>query len=91
MFQRENNQQVTYTYNAEAVTTSLQVAEVFGKAHKSVIRKIEQIKEENDSAQNCSQCFRQSFYTDASGKRNPMYYINRDGFSLYGIMLISGT
>lgn len=66
--------------NDEAVTTSLRIADVFGKAHRSVLRKIEQIISENDSAQNCAQCFKRSSYKDESGKRNPMYYINRDGF-----------
>ena len=64
--------------NDEAVTTSLQIAEVFGKQHKHVIRKIEEIK--NDSAQNWAQCFNPSKYKDESGKTNKMYYINRDGF-----------
>jgi len=64
--------------NDEAVTTSLQVAEVFGKRHTHVLDKIQQILK--DSAENSAQCFKQSVYKDASGKTNTMYYINRDGF-----------
>lgn len=64
--------------NDEAVTTSLRIAEVFGKQHKHVLDKIGQIL--NDSAENSAQCFKPSKYKDASGKMNPMYYINRDGF-----------
>ena len=65
--------------NDEAVTTSLKVAEAFGKRHAHVLEKIEQIK--NDSAENWAQCFKPSKYKDASGKSNLMYYINRDGFA----------
>lgn len=64
--------------NDEVVTTSLQVAEVFGKRHTHVLEKIQQILK--DSAENSAQCFRQSVYKDASGKTNIMYYINRKGF-----------
>lgn len=65
--------------NDKAVTTSLMVAEVFGKQHSKVLRSIETFTE----AQNgLSEMFHKSEYKDASGKINPMYYINRDGFSL---------
>lgn len=64
----------------EAVCTSLQVAEKFGKRHTHVVRKIELIMLEN-STQNWAECFRESKYKDASGKENKMYYINRDGFT----------
>lgn len=64
--------------NDEATTTSLIVAEVFGKRHTHVLEKIQQIL--NDSAEKSARCFSKSFYKDASGKSNPMYYMNRDGF-----------
>lgn len=64
--------------NDEAVTTSLRIAEVFGKRHDNVLRNIEKIK--NDCPQNWGECFKPSKYKDASGKSNAMYYINRDGF-----------
>lgn len=64
--------------NDEVVTTSLRVAEVFGKRHTHVLDKIQQILK--DSAENSAQCFKQSVYKDASGKTNIMYYINRKGF-----------
>ena len=62
--------------NDEAVTTSLQIAEVFGKQHYHVLEKIEQIK--NDCPKNGGECFKASKYKDASGKSNTMYYITRD-------------
>lgn len=63
----------------EAVCTSLQVAEKFHKKHKSVIRNIE-----NLAAQNCAakSFYHLSSYTDIRGKRQKLYYMNRDGFSL---------
>lgn len=66
--------------NDEAVTTSLLVAEVFKKRHADVIRKIENILESNSSTQKCAQSFMPGKYKDISGKTNPMYYMNRDGF-----------
>ena len=78
--------------NEKAMTTSLKVAEMFGKKHKNVMRAIENImgglpeNEPSCSAEaklkNEPSYFSKGFYTDSSGKRNKMYYMNRDGFSL---------
>lgn len=65
----------------QAVTTSLQVAEVFGKNHRDVL---ETIQNKINSAENSAQydsMFAQGEYKDKSGKRNKMYYMNRDGFT----------
>lgn len=43
----------------EAVCSSLQVAEKFGKRHADVIRSINNLLE-NDSTQNCVRCFNKS-------------------------------
>lgn len=67
--------------NDEAVCSSLDVAEKFGKRHKHVMRAIEQIKEDS-SAQKWAQSFHETTYKDASGKSNKMYLMNRDGFSI---------
>lgn len=67
--------------NKQAVTTSLQVAETFGKQHNHVI---EAIEEKIHSAENSAQLkgmFVAGVYKDRSGKTNKMYYMNRDGFS----------
>lgn len=64
----------------EAVCSSLQVAEKFGKRHADVIRAINNLLE-NDSTQNCVRCFNKSSYTDAKGGKRPMYVMNRDGFT----------
>ena len=67
------------------ITTSLKVAEIFNKSHKDVLRKIDLLLEDlrpyYSSAQNCAE-FIESEYYDSSGKRNLMYKMNRDGFSL---------
>lgn len=65
----------------QAVTTSLQVAEVFNKQHKHVI---EAINNKISSAENSAQyklMFVEGTYRDSSGKTNKMYYMNRDGFT----------
>lgn len=63
----------------KAVTTSLKVAESFGKEHRTVIRNIK-----NLTAQNCAvkKIFVKSTYINSRGQEWPMYYMNRDGFSL---------
>lgn len=65
--------------NDEAVTTSLAVAEIFGKQHAKVIRSIEKLTKAKNGL---SEMFHKSVYKDSSGKNNPMYFMNRDGFSL---------
>lgn len=77
----------------QPATTSLLVAETFGKNHKEVIRDIENLLVK---AQNCaltenqqvSEMFFKTEYetplnngTDAV-KKNPMYFMNKDGFTL---------
>ena len=64
--------------NNTVVTTSLIVAEYFGKRHKDVLRAI--------NALECSVKFnRRNFtpveYKDAKGELRPMYYLTRDGFT----------
>lgn len=66
--------------NDEVVTTSLQVADVFGKRHTHVLEKIGQLL--NEPKNGLVEMFKKSSYLDAKGEVRPMYYINRDGFSL---------
>lgn len=65
--------------DGKAVTTSLKIAEVFGKAHRNVLRVIESLE--------CSKDFRAlnfelAEYNDEQGKPRPMYIVTRDGFTL---------
>lgn len=65
--------------DGQAVTTSLEVAKIFEKRHDRVIRVIE--SKLTDPNFGVSEMFHESTYTDASGKQNKMYYMNRDGFT----------
>lgn len=61
------------------VVTSLDVAETFGKEHARVLRDIRELV--------CSEEFRngnfaESYYVNAQNKKQPMYYITRDGFTI---------
>lgn len=67
--------------NEHAVTTSLRVAEVFGKQHKNVMRDIKSL--------DCSEEFRKLNFElmqksikigNGAERKSPMYYITRDGF-----------
>jgi len=63
-----------------ASTTSMKVAEYFGKRHSDVIRAIETLLQDADifSRRN----FTSAEYTDGQGKPRPMYEMDRDGFTL---------
>ncbi|MEL5724919.1 phage regulatory protein [Lactiplantibacillus pentosus] len=63
----------------QAVTSSLQVAKTFEKNHRDVLRAIDNL--EIGSAKLRSQMFAEGTYTNR-GKEYPMYYMNRDGFTL---------
>lgn len=80
-------QQVVYkTEKGTPVTNSVKVAEVFGKMHKNVLKSIRNIL---GSAQNLAHktWFHQVTYIDAQGKTQPMFLMNRDGFSLLAMSL----
>ena len=63
------------------VCTSLDVAETFGKLHKDVLESIRSLKDDLSIAE-FSALFYESEYRTSNGKINPMYYMNRDGFTL---------
>jgi Rha family phage regulatory protein len=69
---------VVTSQSGKDVTTSLIVADVFGKVHSHVLRDIKNLA--------CSQEFRDanfghSTYKSLQGKQMPMYEITKDGFS----------
>ena len=74
------NELVTLMRN-DAVVSSLQIAEHFGKQHKVVLRAIENAISTGHNFGLSESPFRKSHYKDESGKKNPMYYLTRDGFS----------
>ncbi|MFD1471564.1 phage antirepressor KilAC domain-containing protein [Companilactobacillus mishanensis] len=63
----------------QVVTSSLQVAETFDKEHSKVMRAIEGIAKNGDTHQ---MFLKSSHINDQNGQSYPMYYMNRDGFTL---------
>ena len=63
----------------QAVTTSLQVAQNFEKNHADVMRSIRNLTQQNCRVKNM---FVEDVYVNKRGQEQPMFYINRDGFSL---------
>ncbi|CAC9802747.1 hypothetical protein IE163AEPC_01958 [Enterococcus faecalis] len=67
--------------NQQAVTSSLQVAETFGKEHKVVLKAIDELKE--GVAQNYADLFYEDTYIHPQNKQSYRQVImNRDGFTL---------
>lgn len=64
--------------NGRAVTTSVAIAEFFGKRHERVLDKIRNL---DCSAKFTEHNFVSSEYTDSTGRKLPMYQITRDGFA----------
>lgn len=62
-----------------AVTNSLLVAEKFGKEHRNVLQSIEKLTAENSAVLTM---FYKTTYLNTQNKEQPMYIMNRDGFSL---------
>ncbi|MFI0621342.1 Rha family transcriptional regulator [Escherichia coli] len=63
--------------NGRAVTTSIAIAEFFGKRHERVLDKIRNL---DCSAKFTEHNFVLSEYTDSTGRKLPMYQITKNGF-----------
>ncbi|HHX1453060.1 TPA: Rha family transcriptional regulator [Salmonella enterica] len=63
--------------NGRAVTTSVAVAEYFGKRHDNVIQKIKLL---DCSSEFNALNFKDATYTDAKGEKRPAYQITKNGF-----------
>lgn len=72
------NEIILSTQNGEPVASSRQIAESFGKEHKSVLRSVEDLVAQNCAAKSM---FYETTYENR-GKQYPMYLMNRDGFTL---------
>lgn len=72
--------QLVITYHEQVTTTSVLVAEKFGKEHKNVLASINNLQSE------CSEEFWQLNFKpsnyESRGKTYPMYIITRDGFTM---------
>lgn len=71
--------QLITTNNNQPMTTSLVIAEKFGKRHKNVIQAIRRL-ETPDEFNRLN--FQPVDYIDEKGETRPMYQITRDGFAL---------
>ena len=63
------------------VVSSLDVAETFGKNHRDVMESVRNIESSISTAE-FSALFHMDSYKASNGKTNPMYLMNRDGFTL---------
>ena len=72
--------------HGEVWTTSLLIADKFDKRHADVLRAVEKLE---CSAGFAERNFALSEYVDATGRKQPMYRITRDGFS-FMVMSFTG-
>lgn len=72
-------EELVYLKNDEAVCSSLQVAEKFGKEHRNVLQNVDNLIAENSAVKNM---FKLSSYKADNGQSYRQFYMNRDGFSL---------
>lgn len=73
------NDLVFKSEKGSVVTNSLLVAEKFGKEHKHVMECIRKLTAENSTVLTM---FYKTTYLNTQNKEQPMYIMNRDGFSL---------
>ena len=66
-------------HDKQVVTTSLKVAEIFEKEHKHVMEAIRKLTAENSTVR---KMFVEDSYLNSRNQQQPMYYMNRDGFTL---------
>nr|DAZ71446.1 MAG TPA: regulatory protein [Caudoviricetes sp.] len=66
-------------HDKQVVTTSLKVAEIFGKEHKHVMETVRKLTAENSTVR---KMFIEDSYLNSRNQQQPMYYMNRDGFTL---------
>lgn len=66
-------------HDKQAVTTSLKVAEIFEKKHQHVMESIRKLTVENSTVR---KMFVEDTYINTRNQQQPMYYMNRDGFTL---------
>lgn len=75
------------THNKQVRTTTLLVAEKFGRKHDDVLKSLRNLE---CSEEFFKQNYSEGTYTGRSGGTHPMYYMTRDGFTLL-VMSFSGA
>ena len=68
--------------NDQAVTSSLLIAEKFGKEHKNVMQSIRNLIGGTAENSAIAEMFSESTYFNEQNKEQPMFLMNRDGFTL---------
>lgn len=69
--------------NDRVLTTSLKVADTFDKPHNDVMKSVRKLISEIDAGKiSPVKMFDEASYVDKKGEQRPMYYMNRDGFTL---------
>ncbi|MFD1206682.1 ORF6C domain-containing protein [Sporosarcina contaminans] len=71
--------QLVIMQDQQAVTTTISVAENFGREHYDVIKSVERLKEDVGTF---SEMFYESEEADSYGRPRKIYLMNRDGFTL---------
>ena len=66
-------------HDQQVVTTSLKVAEIFEKEHRVVMKSIRNLTAQNYAVK---KMFVEDSYLNSRNQQQPMYYMNRDGFTL---------
>ena len=74
------NELVFRGQNDQVITTSLLVAETFDKEHRNVLKSIRKLMSATNVA--VAQMFDETTYVNEQGKEQPMFVMNRDGFTL---------
>lgn len=74
------NELVFRGQNDQVITTSLLVAETFEKEHRNVLKAIRKLMSATNVA--VAQMFDETTYVNEQGKEQPMFFMNRDGFTL---------
>ena len=72
-------EELVIMHDQQAVTTSLKVAEVFEKEHRNVMQSIKNLTAENSATR---KMFVEDSYLNSRNQSFPMFYMDRDGFTL---------
>lgn len=72
-------EELVIMHDKQVVTTSLKVAEIFKKEHKHVMETVRKLTAENSTVR---KMFIEDSYLNNRNQQQPMYYMDRDGFTL---------
>ena len=77
---------IVFEQGGQALTSSREIADYFGKAHANVLRDIrntmEQLNQTPEGREFGLINFEESYYTNEQNKQQPLYVLTRDGFTL---------